>query len=257
MNTLQSLVLGVVEGFTEFLPISSTAHLIIASRFLGVIQSDYTKTFEIAIQSGAILAVLVLYFRRFLDVEVLKRIIVAFIPTGVLGLLFYSFIKDNLFGSMSVVLWALGLGGFFLILFEYLFKNDREGGDDLRTLNFKTLLGIGLFQSLAIVPGVSRSAATIVGGMLLGLKRATIVEFSFLLAVPTMVAATGFDLFKNFHEFSSSQALLLFIGFATSFITALLGIRFLLAYVRRHTFTSFGIYRILLVILLIFLGFTR
>src|SRR3989344_2299096 len=123
MNILQSLVLGVVEGFTEFLPISSTAHLIITSRFLGVIQSDYTKTFEIAIQSGAILAVLVLYFRRFLDVEVLKRIIVAFIPTGVLGLLFYSFIKDSLFGSMSVVLWALGLGGFVLILFEYLFKS--------------------------------------------------------------------------------------------------------------------------------------
>jgi len=250
INIIHSLILGIVEGFTEFLPISSTAHLIIISNILRIAQSNYAKTFEIAIQSGAILAVVVLYWKRFLDWEVLKRIIIAFIPTGFLGLVFYKFVKGYLLGNTSVVLWALGLGGLFLIIFEYFFHS-RGSCEDIKSIGTGKLLGIGLFQSIAMIPGISRAAATIIGGMILGIKRTTIVEFSFLLAVPTMLAATGMDLIKNLHEFSSSQISTLAIGFVAAFIMAIISIRFLLNYIKKHSFTGFGVYRILLVVIIV------
>ncbi len=272
INFIQSLILGLVEGFTEFLPISSTAHLIIASNLMRLAQTDYTKTFAIAIQSGAILAVVVLYWKRFLDWQVLKRIIIAFIPTGVLGLLFYKLVKNYLLGNMNVVLWALGLGGIFLIIFEYIFKSKgshaaallSEGtstsfsiSDDIKNINTGSLLGIGLFQAMAMIPGVSRAAATIIGGMILGIKRATIVEFSFLLAVPTMLAATSLDLYKSYREFSSAQFSLLAMGFIASFVMAILSIRFLLGYIKKHTFTGFGIYRVILVAAILLFGLIK
>lgn len=250
IDITQSVLLGIIEGFTEFLPISSTAHLILASRLLGLSQSNFVKTFEIAIQSGAILAVLVLYWRKFLDKDVLKRIIVAFIPTAVIGFIFYSVVKTHLLGNMSVILWALGLGGIFLILFEMRFKNKDTAGD-IKNMRYAHALYIGVFQSLAMIPGVSRAAATIIGGMLLGIRREAIVEFSFLLAVPTMIAATGFDFLKSFNEFSDSEFSMLGIGFLISFITAIISIRFLLSYIRRHSFSAFGIYRILLVLFML------
>jgi undecaprenyl-diphosphatase len=252
---LSALLLGVVEGFTEFLPISSTAHLILASKLLGISQSGFAKTFEISIQSGAILAVLALYWRKFLDLETLKKVAVAFIPTGIIGLLLYKLVKDFLLESMGVVLLALGIGGALLILFEYLFerkldKGSTAGAPDAaqhaESISYKKALGVGIFQSIAIIPGVSRAAATIIGGMLMGIKRETIVEFSFLLAVPTMLAATGLDLWKNAGAFSSSEMGVLAIGFVASFAMAIVGIKFLLRYIKRHTFTSFGIYRIVL-----------
>lgn len=246
IDIYQSVVLGIIEGFTEFLPISSTAHLVLASYLLGIAQSNFLKTFEIAIQSGAILSVVVLYWRKFLDKDVLKRIIAAFIPTAIIGLIFYSIIKTYLLESMPVILWALGLGGILLILFEMRFKN-KDTTSDVKHISYRHSLFIGVFQSFAMIPGVSRAAATIIGGMILGVKRETIVEFSFLLAVPTMIAATGLDLFKSFNEFSSSQFSVLGVGFLISFITAIVSIRFLLSYIRRHSFSAFGIYRILLV----------
>lgn len=242
----QSCILGVVEGFTEFLPISSTAHLVLVSDFLNIAKTDYLKTFEIAIQSGAILAVVVLYWRRFLDFQVVKNIVIAFLPTGVLGFALYPFIKTYLLGSTGVVLWALALGGFFLIIFEKL-SYKKNAVDDVRDIGIKKLLGIGLFQAVAMIPGVSRAAATIVGGMIFGVRRATIVEFSFLLAVPTMLAATGMDLVKSAGEFSLSQFYILTVGFIVSFITAMISIKWLLNYVKGHTFTAFGIYRVVLV----------
>ena len=253
ITAFSALVLGVVEGFTEFLPISSTAHLILASSLLGIPQTNFTKTFEIAIQSGAILAVVFLYWRSFLNIEYLKKIIVAFIPTGIIGLILYSFVKTYLLGNVGVVLWSLALGGVVLIFFEYAL-NENSGSADLSEVSYQKALALGIFQSIAIIPGVSRSAATIVGGMLLGISRATIVEFSFLLAVPTMIAATGFDLLKNIGEFSLSEFDVLAIGFVVSFLTAFVGIRFLLGYIRKHNFVGFGIYRILLVVF--FLLFT-
>jgi len=249
LTNLSSLILGVVEGFTEFLPISSTAHLTLVSELLKLGQSEYMKTFEIAIQSGAILAVVALYWRKFLDWEVLKRIAVAFVPTGIIGLALYKTIKSHLIGNVAVTLSALAVGGFLLILFEKFHKERQTAEENIAAVSYKKSFIIGLCQSVAMIPGVSRAAATIVGGLFMGVRRETIVEFSFLLAVPTMFAATGLDLLKNLHAFSYSQMNLLAIGFISSFVMAVLSIKFLLAYIRKHTFTGFGVYRIILVIL--------
>lgn len=245
MSPVTAAILGAIEGFTEFLPVSSTGHLIIASSLLHVPASDFLKTFEIAIQLGAILAVVALYLRSFFDIEILKRLIVAFIPTGIIGLLMYKIVKTYLLDNTSVVLWALALGGAALIAFEMWHAEREDARADIRTLPYGQAALIGLFQAAAIVPGVSRSAATIVGGLILGLKRTAIVEFSFLLAVPTMAAATGLDLLKNASSFAEADFLALAIGFCTAFAVAILAIKFLLAIVRRYSFVGFGAYRIL------------
>ncbi len=242
-----SFILGIVEGFTEFLPISSTAHLILVSRLLGIAQDNFVKTFEIAIQSGAILAIIVLYWRKFTDLETLKKIIVAFIPTGIIGLALYKIVKTYLLGNVPVVLGALFIGGIALIIFEWKFKEQTETSvKNARDMSYKQAAGIGVAQAVAIIPGVSRSAATILGGMFLGISRETIIEFSFLLAAPTMLAATGLDLLKNLHAFSGAQFGTLGIGFITSFIMAIVGVKFLLRYIRTHSLSAFGIYRIVI-----------
>ncbi|OGZ00376.1 MAG: undecaprenyl-diphosphatase [Candidatus Liptonbacteria bacterium RIFCSPLOWO2_01_FULL_52_25] len=254
LDAASALILGIVEGFTEFLPISSTAHLNLASDLMGFAQSEYVKTFEIAIQSGAILAVVVLYWKKFLDWEIVKRVAVAFVPTAILGAIFYKLIKSFLIGNTVVALLALALGGLFLIVFEKLHKNpadERVRGLADSTMSYKQSFLVGLFQSVAMIPGVSRAAATIVGGMLLGVRRAAIVEFSFLLAVPTMLAATGYDLIKSAGMFSLSEVNILAVGFIASFVMAVVSIKFLLSYIRRHSFTAFGVYRILLVLVFI------
>ncbi len=249
-----TIILGIVEGVTEFLPISSTAHLILTSSLLHISQTNYQKSFEIAIQLGAILAVFVLYWRSFLvEFEVLKRVVVAFIPTGIIGLLFYKIVKNYLLGNTSVVLWSLFIGGILIILFELFHKEPfshlSTDEANITDITYKQAILIGLFQSIAIIPGVSRAASTIIGGLLLGLRRKTIVEFSFLLAMPTMLAATGLDLLKNYKEFSSGQFGYLGMGFAVSFITAFFSIKFLLRYIKTHDFKSFGIYRIAIALL--------
>lgn len=247
ITSFEAIILGIVEGITEFLPISSTAHLILTSHLLGIPQSNFAKTFEIAIQSGAILAVLYLYFKDFLNPNILKKIIIAFIPTGVLGVVFYGIIKNYLLESTSLILSTLALGGIFLILFEYFFR--EKEGSELHDITYSQAFFIGIAQSVAMVPGVSRAAATILGGLALGIKRKAIVEFSFLLAVPTMLVATGFDLMQNAGTFTPEEFNSLGIGFIVSFITAVLSIKFLLHYIRRHSFVAFGVYRILLVAL--------
>jgi undecaprenyl-diphosphatase len=253
MTLLQSIILGVVEGITEFLPISSTGHLILASRLLGLAQTDFQKSFEIAIQLGAIASVIVLYWRQFSVPAVLGRVIAAFIPTGVIGFALYHVVKTYLFGSDTVVLWALGLGGVALIVFELLHKESDDAVADVTAIPYSKAVAIGLFQSLSIVPGVSRAGATIVGGLILGLSRTTIVEFSFLLAVPTMLAATGYDLLKNASSFEAQQFGVLAAGFISAFFVALLSIKFLLAFVRTRTFIPFGIYRIAVALAFAFL----
>ena len=254
MNVLTAIIFGIVEGLTEFLPISSTGHLILTARLLGVFQTEFLKSFEIAIQLGAILSVAVLYRRSlFADLEVLKRVLAAFIPTAIFGLIFYKILKNFLLGSDKVVLWALFIGGIILIIFELLHREKEEAGERLSDISYFKSFLIGIFQSIAIIPGVSRAAATICGGLMLGLKRKTIVEFSFLLAVPTMLAAAGFDLVKSAGAFSSQQFIFLLIGFITSFVVAIIAIKFLLSFIKRHNFISFGIYRIVLALLFWFL----
>lgn len=250
MTPLDAGILGIVEGITEFLPISSTGHLILGSALLGIANSDFTKSFEIVIQLGAILAVVVLYFKSFFDIEVLKRLIVAFVPTGVIGLALYKMVKTYLLGNEAIVLWALAIGGLALIAFEYWHHESPEANADVRAISYKQALLIGLFQSLAIIPGVSRSAASILGGLWLGIRRVTIVEFSFLLAVPTMAAASGLDIVKNISLFTAgTNVTALAIGFVVSFVVALFTIRWLLGFVRGHSFIPFGIYRIVAALL--------
>jgi len=214
---------------------------------MGLTQTEFLKTFQIVIQFGAILSVVFLYWKTLLvNFEALKRIILAFLPTAVLGLLFYKIIKQLFMGSNQVVLWSLFIGGICLIVFELIYKEKDGVVEDIATIPYRTALLIGLFQSIAMIPGVSRSAATIVGGLMLGLKRKTIVEFSFLLAIPTMLAATALDLLKNASAFSSSQINFLSVGFILSFIFALLSVKFLLNFIKHHSFISFGIYRIII-----------
>lgn len=247
MTFFESIILGIVEGITEFLPISSTGHLILSSELLGIPHTEFLKSFEIAIQLGAILSVVVLYWRHLLlNRKIFMRLVAAFIPTAILGYIFYPFIKQYLLGSPLTVLISLFLGGVGLILFEkYYAEKGTASENDLEQISVKQSVVIGLFQSVAMIPGVSRAAATILGGLMLGVGRKTIVEFSFLLAVPTMLAATVLDLSKSAYAFNSSEVVLLFTGFFVSFVVAIAAIKFLLNYIEKNTFTNFGWYRII------------
>ena len=253
-HTLQAVILGLVEGITEFLPVSSTGHMILAAQLLHVQETDFVKSFEIIIQLGAILAVVILYFKKlFLDLKVFLRVCVAFLPTAVIGLALYKVVKTYLIGNVQVVLWSLLIGGLVLVIFEYARRGKKEAAPiDLSQITYKQAFIIGLFQTLAIIPGVSRSAATIVGGMSLGIARETIVEFSFLLAIPTMAAATGLDLIKSGHSFTHSEVSLLAVGFVVAFVSAVIAVRLLLKFVKGHTFISFGYYRIALAAIFLF-----
>jgi len=254
MDILHSLIFGVIEGITEFLPISSTAHMVLAAKVMGISQTEFVKSFEIVIQFGAILSVIALYWKRFLvDMESLKRILTAFIPTAILGFIFYKLIKTYLLSNENVIVWSLLLGGLILIVFENFHKEKDSALDDISRLPYSKCIAIGIFQSLAMVPGVSRSAATIIGGLSLGLKRSTIVEFSFLLAVPTMLAASALDLLKSGSGFSASQFGVLAVGFFVSFVVAIASIRFFIGYIKKHTFIPFGVYRIIAA--LVFMAF--
>ena len=254
MDIFQAVILAVVEGITEFLPVSSTGHMIIASHLMHMPQTEFLKTFEIAIQLGAIAAVVFIYWRIFLlDWEVNLRLIVAFIPTAIVGGILYKFIKSHLLGNLTIVAWALFVGGAVLIVFELFRKPLGKEVNHLEGITWKQAMMIGLFQALSVVPGVSRSAATILGGLLAGVGRKTIVEFSFLLAVPTMMAATVLDLIKTKAVIRSQEWQILGVGFVVAFIVAWGALKFLLVYIRRYNFVPFGIYRIMAAVLLLWL----
>lgn len=244
MELFNYLILSLVEGVTEFLPVSSTGHLILASKLLSIHQTNFVKTFEIAIQSGAILSVVFLYRKiLFKKLDILKKLFIAFVPTVIVGFVLYGFIKEFLIGNLMITILALIIGGFFLILIEKYFEK-KEGKLKILELNTKQLLSIGIAQSVSVIPGVSRAAATIIGGMVTGLSRKEATEFSFLLAIPTMFAATGYDLLKNINSFDSSQITTLSIGFIASFFTAILAVKWFIKYIARNTLVPFGIYRI-------------
>lgn len=268
MNILNTLILSVVEGVTEFLPISSTGHMILAADVLKIPQTEFLKSFEIIIQLGAILAIVTLYIKvLFTNREILMRLLAAFIPTAVVGFVLYKFIKGYLLDNTPVVLWSLFIGGVILIVWEkyymscYKFRwdcfvapaeRDASRNDKklqkIEDLSYKKAFIIGLFQSLSVVPGVSRAGATIVGAMTVGLDRKSAVEFSFLLAVPTLAAATGLDLVKTNFHFSKEEWGILGIGFIGAFVMALLTVKFFLRLVEHHTLVPFGIYRIVLAV---------
>jgi len=251
LGIIEAIILGIVEGITEFLPISSTGHLILASTLMGIQQTEVHKAFEVSIQLGSILAVVFVYHQKiFHSIELWKRLIVAFIPTGVLGFLLYKIIK-GLF-SPVVVSVMLILGGIAFILVEKFYNEKEHALKDVEKIPYWKAVAIGIFQSLAMIPGTSRSGATIIGGLLLGLNRKAAAEFSFLLAVPTMLVATTYDTLKHFNEYQFDHWTTLLVGFITAFIFAIITIKLFLSFITKHNFVPFGIYRIILGIIFLF-----
>ncbi len=248
MSILESIILGIVEGLTEFLPVSSTGHLILVSTILGIKQTEFHKTFEVAIQLGSILAVVFLYRDKlFSSLELWKKLIVAFIPTGTLGFFLYKIIK-SLF-EPSIVVVMLVLGGVLFIIVELFYKKEPHPYHKVEDIPYYTAFAIGFFQSFAMIPGTSRSGASIIGGLLMGLDRKTAAEFSFLLAVPTMFVATGYDIFKHYDSFNVDNWTALSVGFITAFVFAVISIKILLRFISNHSFIPFGIYRIIIGVL--------
>jgi undecaprenyl-diphosphatase len=254
MSPIHSIILGIVEGLTEFLPVSSTAHLLLAAKALNITETNFVKSFEIVIQLGAILAVALLYFKKiFSNFDLIKKVVVAFLPTAIIGFLLYKIFKAYLLNS-HIAAWALIIGGLIMIAFEILNNNEAANDKDnnFENITYKQSFLIGLAQSLAIVPGVSRSGATILSGLALGIDRKLIVEFSFLLAIPTMLVASGYDVLKSGLDISQNLGALA-LGFITSFIVAFISVKFFLKFIKNHDFKSFGVYRIIIgVIFLLF-----
>lgn len=249
MDYLHAIILSIIEGLTEFLPISSTGHMVLASKILNIAQTDFVKNFEIIIQLGSILAVVFLYWNTILkNRKIWKNVIIAFIPTAIIGFSLYKVVKTILLGNPAITLYALLIGGILLILLEKIYKEKDHHVSEMENISSKNAFLIGVFQSISIIPGVSRSAATIIPALFLGTKRKTAVEFSFLLAIPTMLAATGLDLVKSNFSFTPSEYAVLAIGLIGSFFVAIFAVKFLLNFIKKHTFIPFGIYRIVLAI---------
>ncbi|WP_299456051.1 undecaprenyl-diphosphate phosphatase [uncultured Microscilla sp.] len=246
MTIVQNLILAIIEGITEFLPVSSTGHMIIASSVMGINENTFVKTYEVSIQFGAILSVVVLYWRRFFQsLDFYFKLFVAFLPAAVIGLLLNDYI-DMLLESVIVVAVMLVLGGVLLIFVDRWFTYDPDKDHDVE-LKYPTALKIGFFQCIAMIPGTSRSAATIIGAMTQKLNRKQAAEFSFFLAVPTMLAAAGYKLLKTYKESPAAiteniEALV--IGNVVAFVVAMLAIKFFISFLTKYGFKVFGYYRI-------------
>ncbi|MDD3875899.1 MAG: undecaprenyl-diphosphate phosphatase [Bacteroidales bacterium] len=253
MTVLEALILAIVEGITEFLPVSSTGHMILAEGIMGMKSDEFVQAFIVNIQFGAILSVVVLYWKRFFQtLSFYYKLFIAFLPAAFFGLLLGDYI-DALLENVYVVAIMLVLGGIVLIFVDRWFNKVSENQD----VTYRKALVIGFFQVIAMIPGVSRSAATIIGGMTQKLTRKTAAEFSFFLAVPTMFAASGYKLVKNYHVFTGDNLGLLLFGNVVAFIIAMLAIKFFISFLNKYGFRFFGYYRIfvgLLILLLYFLG---
>jgi len=252
MTIFDSVILGVIEGFTEFLPISSTGHLIVASQFLGIQQTSVTKAFEVIIQFAAILAVVLNYKEKFTlqKIELWKKLILAFLPIGIVGFIFSHQVKALFSVQIVAIMFIIG-GIVFLVVEKFYIPNEEKLIDDVEKVSYKQALWIGIAQISALIPGTSRAGSSIIGALLVGLSRKASAEFSFLLAVPVMCAVTGYDLLKHYHEFSDANLITLAIGFVVAFIVAYITIKLFLKFLEKFTFVTFGIYRILFGIFLL------
>lgn len=270
MSIIEAIILAIVEGLTEFLPVSSTGHMIIVQKLLGVESTDFVKLFTVGIQLGAIVSVVMLYWRRFLDplthntpsagsslpvkmetkFRFYLKLLVAFLPSAFFGLVFKNYI-DAMLESVLVVAISLVVGGVILLFIDKWFKESDELGDE--GPSYVKSLKIGFFQVIAMIPGVSRSAATIIGGLTQSLSRKAAAEFSFFLAVPTMFAATAYELLKTYKVMTASDWPVFLIGNAVAFIVAVLAIKGFISYLTKHGFKLFGYYRIVVGVVLIVL----
>ena len=250
MDIFQAIVLGIVEGMTEFLPISSTGHMIVVADWLGMVQTEANIAFEVIIQLAAILAVVFNYKDKFnlQKTDLWIKVFIAFLPIAAVGFLFSHQIKA-LF-SVPVVATMFIVGGIVFLILEYFYKEERHTTTDVEAVSYKQAAWIGFAQVFALIPGTSRAGSTIVGALLVGLSRKAAAEFSFLLAVPVMLAASGYDLLKHYQDFSGANFTALGIGFVTAFVTAYLTMKFFIKFLERFTFVAFGVYRILFGLLL-------
>lgn len=240
MTIFEAIIIAIVEGITEFLPVSSTGHMIITQEILGMKIDDFVKAFTVNIQFGAILSVIVLYWKRFFQsFDFYYKLFIAFLPAAVIGFVMMDFI-DQMLGSVLVVAVMLVAGGVVLIFADRWFNKPKEQQE----ITWVTAFKIGLFQCISMIPGVSRSAATIIGGMTQGLNRKTAAEFSFFLAVPTMFAASGYKLLKNYEIITQQNISVLLIGNIVAFIVAMIAIKTFIALLTRYGFKWFGYYRI-------------
>ena len=254
MTTIQAILLAIIEGITEFLPVSSTGHMILASALMKVQDPEFTKTFEVVIQLGAILAVGVLYIKRFfVSLDIYLKLIAAFIPTGVIGVLAYKTIKAYLFNPFVVSI-SLIVGGIILILLDKWTAEKKSEVEKVENISYMGAFKIGLFQCLSMIPGVSRAAATIFGGIYSGFDRKLATEFSFLLAIPTMFAATGKDLWESKDLIHADNIKLLLVGGIVAFIFAIIAVKGFIAFVQKYGFKHFGYYRIIIGILFLSLS---
>ncbi|EDM23413.1 undecaprenyl-diphosphate phosphatase [Caminibacter mediatlanticus] len=252
MTIIDSIILGIVEGITEFLPISSTAHMIIVSTLLGLKQTMQNVAFEVIIQLGATLAIVFIYLDKinFKEIDLWKKVILAFLPLAIVGFLFRHQIKE--FFTITTVAWMFIIGGIIFFIVEKMYKEENRI-NEVEKVSLKQAFIIGIFQVFALIPGTSRSGATIVGGMLSGLNRKTAADFSFLLALPTMFAASGYEMVKNLDTFKDSNLIVLAVGFIVSFISCYIAVKWFLNFVKKYTLIPFGIYRIIFGIILLYL----
>ncbi|RYD83622.1 MAG: undecaprenyl-diphosphate phosphatase [Sphingobacteriales bacterium] len=256
MTTAEAIILAIVEGVTEFLPVSSTGHMIITSSLMGIAGSEFTKTFTVAIQFGAILSVVALYWKRFFQtINFYLKLFVAFIPAAIIGFLLGDQI-DALLENEIVVAFALLLGGIVLLFIDKWFNHTEASPKN--EITYPKALKIGLFQCIALIPGVSRSAATIIGGLAQGMNRKAAAEFSFFLAVPTMFAATAYKMLKFYKEgngFTGQEINMLLIGNIVAFIVAMLAIKTFITFLTKYGFKAFGYYRIVVGLIILILHF--
>jgi len=252
MTIFDSTILGIIEGFTEFLPISSTGHLIVASEFLGIDQTTTTKAYEVIIQFAAILAVFFNYKDKFTfkKIDLWSKVFLAFLPLAIVGFIFADQIKA-LFSIQIVAIMFIVGGIIFLIVEKFFLKEGTVVIDDVEQVTLKQSMVIGFAQIFALVPGTSRAGSTIIGALLVGLSRKASAEFSFLLAFPVMSAVTAYDLLKHYKDFSDANLMTLGVGFVVSFFVAFLTIKLFLKFLEKFTFVAFGVYRIIFGIVLL------
>jgi len=254
LDIFQAIIIGIIEGFTEFLPISSTGHMIVASEYLGVSQDSLTKAYEVIIQFAAILAVMLVYREKLTvaKIELWQKLFVAFLPLAVIGYIFKEQIKA-LF-SVDIVAIMFIVGGVIFLIVEKFYREEESHTNEVENVSYRQALFVGLAQVFSLIPGTSRAGATIIGGLLLKMNRKTSAEFSFLLAIPVMGAVSGYDLLKHYNEFADANWSAFVAGFIAAFAVAYVTIKLFLVFLQRFTFVSFGIYRILFGILLLTLG---
>lgn len=257
MGLIEAVILAIVEGLTEFIPVSSTGHMIITSAIMGMKSDDFVKLFTVGIQLGSILAVVILYFRHFFRTfRFYYKLFVAFIPAAVLGVVFKSRI-DEMLENVIVVAMALIAGGIVLVFIDKILKKDKKENDE--EISYKNAFVIGFFQTISMIPGVSRSAATIIGGLFQGLSRKAAAEFSFFLAVPTMFGATAkslYDYFKSGNSLNPEQLKLFALGNVVALVVSIIAIKFMISIVLKYGFKYFGYYRIIVGTLIIILYLT-